>query len=515
MKNKNIFITGGQVSGDSVIGYSKYQTDLKRLIEEKKGKNGGIYIYGLYRMGKTSLIKNVIPYIEECDNRILSIYINLNLFNCGNDDDYTHFLKAVVKSVKDKLRKRKYYVPTVIEKIEEFNDISTSTYFFYSFLEIFEELKESGIRILLVIDEFDAAKDIFRSKSNFELFRELAASETYSVCLITVSRQELSQIENENPNNSSFKGIMYPFVIKGFSDDDIADFCSILKTDYDHLLSENDVNVIKGYCGSSPYLWSCIGYEIAEYRLQCKTCSLDDILNSTVILTKIRGFYNSIVSCLEHDKDRNGVSFADKLISAIIGPSFLVSESDIKLLTSMNYLIDTGVEYLAFSRAFKKYLMEIKYSNDTLNSFDTLEKKMKVLIESQKERLFSAVNATNSNEDENWFEVLNDTWNKLENKTFNPSIYRSQITSTSRKFNKYETVLNVMSLEDVMRIVRNNWYIFSSKFNDDTLEKWEIHLKECGKARNPVHHGSIKRIYTIEEQDRINSYCLEIIKQIS
>ena len=72
-----------------------------------------------------------------------------------------------------------------------------------------------------------------------------------------------------------------------------------------------------------------------------------------------------------------------------------------------------------------------------------------------------------------------------------------------------------MSLDDVIRILRTNWSIFSSSFNNELLDNWEEKLKECGIARNPVHHGSINRIYTLEEQKRIISYCNEIIKQLS
>lgn len=72
-----------------------------------------------------------------------------------------------------------------------------------------------------------------------------------------------------------------------------------------------------------------------------------------------------------------------------------------------------------------------------------------------------------------------------------------------------------MSLEDVTRILRVHWVMFSSYFHAQPLSKWELHFKECARARNPVHHGSIERVYSKEQQQRINSYCLEIIKALS
>lgn len=517
MRERNIFITGGEVYGESMIGYKEQIGSLKRMINQKLNTTGGIYVYGLYRMGKTSLIKHIMPLICEENCKQIVVYINLNEFNTNCQNCYGDFLEGIILEIEDVLETiEDSALERVHNKISAFyQDDKASMKYRQSFSKIFRYIKKAEISVLLVVDEFDAAKDVFHSKADFELLRELTASKDYSVCLVTVSRQELSLIENENPNNSSFKGVMYPFAIKGFNDEDITAFCDVLRQDYDLVLSENDLTMIKSYCGLSPYLWSCIGYELAECQLLGRECQLEEILHSTAILSKIGGFHDSIFKCLEHDKDRKGVSFADKLVSAIIGPSFLASEEDIKLLTSMNYLIDTGSEYLAFSQSFKKYLMETTYNNDILNNFDTLEKKMKVLLESEKDNIFIAASAAQQSDDDNWYEVLSDTWGKIESKTFNNASYCAQIHSTRRRFHKNETVLNVMSLEDVMRIVRNYWTIFTSKFNNDTLDKWEVKLKECGIARNPIHHGSVKRIYTIEEQNRINSYCLEIIKQLS
>lgn len=517
MRNDNIFITGGEVSGDSMIGYKEKIDSLTRLIEQRLDATGGIYVYGLYRMGKSSLLKHIIPLIEKNYSNLICIHLDLNVFNTNNQNSYAEFLEAIILELEDKLDElTDIDLTKVKEKISVFkNDDMLSIKYRLSFYKIFTFIKKAGLKVLLVIDEFDSAKDVFTCKADFELFRELVASKDYSVCLVTVSRQELSLIENVNPNNSSFKGVMHPFQIKGFDNDDIKEYRRILEEFYNYALSDQEITTITYYSGSSPYILSCIGYEIADSQLLGKETCIEDILNSTAILSKIGGFHDSIFKCLENDKDRNGVNFAEKLASVIIGPSFLASNEDVKLLISMNYLIDTGTEYLAFSHAFKKYLIEMSYSNDVLNNFDMLEKKMKVLLENNKDKLFAAVSTSDCDCDKNWFNVLSDTWDKIESKKFNKDNYIGQINNIYRKFHKNETVLNVMSLEDVMRIVRNYWSIFSYKFNDDTLDKWEIKFKDCGTARNPVHHGSVKRIYTTEEQNRINSYCMEIINQLS
>lgn len=469
MRTDNIFITGGEVSGDHMIGYKDKIEEFTRMVEQKLSTTGGIYLYGLYRMGKTSVAKQSLKQLQEAHPELLCVYINLNIFNTNKQNSFDDFLEAII-------------------------------------MELCE-----------LLDEFDAARDVFSCKADFELFRELVASPDYSVCLVTISRQELSMIEHENPNNSSFKGVMYPYTIKGFTENDIADYCRIMKEYYDYSLNEENVDFLRAHCGTSPYLWCCIGYELTERQLLNNTSfSLEDVLSIPAILSKIGGYHDSIVKCLEHDKDRNDVSLADKLVGAIIGPSYLATDEDIKLLISMNYLVDTGEACLAFSQAFKKYLLSMTYSNDVLNNFDMLEKKLKKLLDERKDNLFQIVCANNTQDEKmKWFAVLSNVWQTLDNKIFDKNGYEVQIKSTNKKFHTHETVLDVMSLEDVTRILRANWNVFSSYFHNQPLSRWETHFKECAKARNPVHHGSVERVYSKEEQQRINSYCIEIIKTLS
>jgi len=519
MRTDNIFITGGEVSGDHMIGYKDKIEEFTRMVEQKLSTTGGIYLYGLYRMGKTSVAKQSLKQLQEAHPELLCVYINLNIFNTNKQNSFDDFLEAIIMELCELLDE--FDDPSmdrVRKKISEFKKAEkSSVYYRISFNKVFTWIKKANRNVLLMIDEFDAARDVFSCKADFELFRELVASPDYSVCLVTISRQELSMIEHENPNNSSFKGVMYPYTIKGFTENDIADYCRIMKEYYDYSLNEENVDFLRAHCGTSPYLWCCIGYELTERQLLNNTSfSLEDVLSIPAILSKIGGYHDSIVKCLEHDKDRNDVSLADKLVGAIIGPSYLATDEDIKLLISMNYLVDTGETCLAFSQAFKKYLLSMTYSNDVLNNFDMLEKKLKKLLDERKDNLFQIVCANNTQDEKmKWFAVLSDVWQTLDNKPFNENGYEVQIKSTNKKFHTHETVLDVMSLEDVTRILRANWNVFSSYFHNQPLSRWETHFKECAKARNPVHHGSVERVYSKEEQQRINSYCIEIIKTLS
>ena len=520
MKKENIFVTGGEVSGDSMIGYEDYFHKLKRTISQKLNATGGLYIYGLYRTGKTSLIKKTATDIVNENQNTICVYTDLNKYNTNSPYMFENFLLGIIHTLKRNMSKiRNCDLRRVSECINYFeNDDKISQIFREDFEDIFAEIKDVGLKVLLIIDEFDAAKNVFSSKADFELFRNLTASNSFSVCLVTVSRQELSMIEHSNPNNSSFKGVMYPFLICGFDDGDICEYKETFIRYYDYELSEDTIKALKFYCGSSPYLWSCFGYQIVENLLtegENKQISIEEVYHNPNTLSKVSGYHDSVFKCLNNDKDFNGNSYIDKLVGIVIGPSFFITNEDIIMLKQMNYLMDNGSEYITVSPAFKKYLMDRSYNSDILNNFDTLERKLKNLISEKKLQIFTDVGTIQICEDDKWYDVLTDVWRKLEGKKFNASTYQRQIHNTDVKFGKKENALDVMSLEDVTRIIRAFWCTFEDKFNNERLDKWEVKLRECGKARNPVHHGSENRLYSAEKKTQINSYCIEIIKQIS
>ena len=514
MRQDNIFQVGGEVTGDSVIGYRTYHATLRRSIEQRILGTGGLYLYGLYRMGKTSLIKSTAVEIEASQNNLIYLYIVTKDYK--GENAFSDMLEAIIRQLKRKLCRfpetNLSYVSKTIEYFEQ--DKENYILFREDFKDIFKNLKEAGMQVLLVLDEFDYAREIFKTSSDFELFRELTAASEISVCLVTVSRQELCYIEQANPYTSTFKVVMQPFAICGFEKEDIADYQKKMQEFYDISLSEEMLEALKFYCGTSPYLWSCFGYEIAEKKISTPDSdfcfSIEEFYHVPSILSKINAYHDSVFKCLKTDKDTQGNSFIDKLTGIVIGPSFFVTESDFTQLESLHYLIDNGTEYIPISGAFKTYLTEHSHSNDILNNFEVLEKKLKVILESEKSELCKVCHSSSANPDSQWYDILQKPYRN----GFISANYQKQIDSTRKRFSKTVTALDVMSLEDATKIIKSFWSTFSKYFSHDALKKWETKLTECGKARNPVHHGTKSKLYTPEEQIQINSYCCEIIKQL-
>lgn len=93
-------------------------------------------------------------------------------------------------------------------------------------------------------------------------------------------------------------------------------------------------------------------------------------------------------------------------------------------------------------------------------------------------------------------------------------MYDSFIDSTQKKFFKYCTYFDVMSLSDSLKIVANAWCVFSKYFKESEYGEWREKFDKCGHARNPVAHGHEEYITDIEKQE-IDIYCKDILESIN
>lgn len=103
MRTDNIFITGGEVSGEHMIGYKDKIEAFTRMIDQKLSATGGIYLYGLYRMGKTSVAKQSLKRLQDVHPNLLCIYMNLNIFNTNSENRFNSFLEAIIIELEELL----------------------------------------------------------------------------------------------------------------------------------------------------------------------------------------------------------------------------------------------------------------------------------------------------------------------------------------------------------------------------------------------------------------------------
>ena len=106
-----------------------------------------------------------------------------------------------------------------------YNDLKVNQNDRFEFLnqvkKFFKFCKRSNIRTTFILDEFDYSESIF-SVADFQFLRELSTLPETKICLVTVSRRTIQELEPENGAISNFYGVFSELHLGLFDNNDIS-----------------------------------------------------------------------------------------------------------------------------------------------------------------------------------------------------------------------------------------------------------------------------------------------------
>lgn len=505
----NIFVVGSEVKGESQIGYKRYLDQFTNIL---LNTINNISITGLKRFGKTSIAKEVISRVKkESEKTVITIFIDL-----AKQRSFSDFLMAVRNGLEDEimgedLLAEKIYENAIFNRyLDRLNSVEPESKTYRDALEsIFKWITKRDIKVILVIDEFDAASDLYKETADFEFLRDLSSNRDIGLSLVLVSRRQLYMIEKKNFNNSTFHGVVQTYPINGFVQEDLNDFFNILKDKYKIELNAYSRERLSYYCGQSPYLFSMFAYDIVDDNAIGKEINIDSIFRRREI--DIENYYKSIFACLNNDMiEAEGaygeVSTVEKLVGVIFGPKISVVENDISVLEKMGYLYSKEEMYYSISQHFTNALRRMPLNIDTWTAILGLEKKLKSMVRKQ---IMLKHNV----------ELIDyDLWIDIFEKIGAAGTLDTYDRFIADSMNEYKCdvdMLDVCSMDVVVSIIQFYWEEwFSQFFNHDAWGKWEHKLRLCASARNPMAHGHEEFLST-EAKASVNEHCDSIIKLLS
>lgn len=505
----NIFVVGPEVKGESQIGYKRYLDQFTNIL---LNTINNISITGLKRFGKTSIAKEVLSRVKaESEKTVITIFIDL-----AKQRSFPDFLMAVRNGLEDEIMgedslAERVYQNTIFNRyLDRLNAVEPESKTYRDTLEsIFKWITKQEIRVILAIDEFDAASDLFKETADFEFLRDLSSNRDIGLSLVLISRRQLYMIEKKNFNNSTFHGVVQTYPINGFEQEDLNDFFYALKHKYDIELNEYSRERLNYYCGQSPYLFSMFAYDIVDDNVIGKEINIDSIYRRREI--DIENYYKSIFACLNNDMiDVEGaygeVSTVEKLVGVIVGPKINVVENDISVLEKMGYLYSEEEKYYSISQHFTNTLRRMPLNIDTWTAILGLEKKLKSMVRKQI--------MINHNVELIDYDLWIDIFEKI-GAAGMLDTYDKFIADSMNEYKCDVDMLDVCSMDVAVSIIQFYWEEwFSQFFNHDVWDKWEYKLRLCASARNPMAHGH-EEFLSAEAKTSVNEHCDSIIKMLS
>lgn len=196
---------GGIVYGERFIGREDELLRIRQRVFPSNGY-GNLAIMGLPRIGKSSLAWQAIMVKEKelIEQKTIPIWITTSDFNSTID-----LLQSFAKRLYRQLRQSTLPNPSmdfIREENEKIQNATTVSQLKDPLVELLVELKGHKYKVILILDEFDAAQK-FMTSDDFSFLRTLSYVPDRKICIVTTSRKTIEAIEAMDGGVSNFHGI--------------------------------------------------------------------------------------------------------------------------------------------------------------------------------------------------------------------------------------------------------------------------------------------------------------------
>lgn len=495
----NVFEGVGQCVVDEA--FFGYHEECDRLVG--KLTKGTLYrcdYRGLNRVGKTSLMINAGKRVKEYYAHDSStVVILLDMSDCLSSADFwelmcEEWIDALTAKGLLNGRLEKWLTPASFAKKTQM---------------ISGELEDRTIRVIMFIDEFDKALDIF-DESDFQKLRKYAQSPNNrgGVSLILFHRLSLQYIERKIKIGrvSTLSGVINEkLILSGFRECDM----ELYWAQFDHRLTDMQKAEIQYYCANQPYGLGMFGNEIIE-RIErgevIEEIDINQVFQS--ISANMYDWYNNrIIKLLEEEK------MIDDMIE------FIIAGRDASLDKNLGLLSDE-VKFAGFWQKGNSYaisefftsILRIYYKSHRSvqrSDLELLEDKMRDIMLIEMRNLPKDVDV----EPSTLWHVYRFNKGRYEALHKNKR-YQKMIDDNGSFWGcKYqlEDVLSFADIYDIFRVPAN-WDILCLHLPREKRDfsVWEDKLWCCVMARNALSHGSRETI-PMEKRGHVRDYCHELI----
>lgn len=491
---ENLFADYGNiVRGERFIG----RRDALQVIENRvirPREAGNLAIIGEPRIGKSSLVYKAI--IERKDElvarKFLPIWINLATY-----DRAPLFFRSLVTRCVDEMEDLNWLSETAQRAAGRALQDELSWSEGYGRIQrFFERVRQSGVRVLFILDEFDSARYLFRGDiSGFQGLRELSYRPEWRVTYVTTSRRTIRDIELRTQAISTFDGIFHKHYLAMFSAEDVEEYFARVTSvgiSATSALRER----VDFYCGGHPYLLEMLGYEMLEVLREKQEVDVDKAAQR--IAQDFLAQYDRMIDLLREDGNLG------KLLQVLFGPIVDVKQTDVDELLRYGF-IKSGEQdtCVAFSGHFQTFLGLVKreVDLDLWPIWRETEIALRHLVTTTMLEKYG----------ERWIE-------KLEKARPNLKAIFEQCRQAQKKEEKSfgsrasRNLIDFMYPQDLFAIMFAEWNIFKAIFGKDK-NYWAQRSDLLARIRNPLAHNRDKALYDYERQIA-EGYCREILAVI-
>ncbi len=494
------------------IRFAGRNLEIESIHNRVLGSNyGNLAIMGLPRIGKSSLAWNALMKIkgELSKRKILIERVNVGSIPTSKE----FYLKLMDKALPNvrTLSFEHYDQLAASRKIYNDTNSENEIEFFFALVKQFE------YRLIYILDEFDNVASFFRLQ-DFQLLRELSISPETKICLVTVSRRTIQELEPENGAISNFYGVFSDLHLKPFSDLDLNEYWRIFENIGIEISEEYKCQVYY-FVGSHPYWLDMVNYHIFNGVKAGEKSSLELLLEIGSELKKILwDNYDDIISLMEKE------GLKSHFIQAVVGPAVNLTQMNIERLTKYGLvnpilarekygtyfqsMIDAGlanendISYNSISTHLNDYLKQKETEFDIWALWNEAEHQVRNLITVYLKEKYG----------EDWRDEFVLANPKKENDILRMEDMRTRNKKTFGNLASYNLVSYTYPLDMWNCFISSDWTWFHRVLSGQQAT-WREKFLLLGKVRNPIAHSN-REFVLQDEQTKAKEICNELIDKI-
>jgi len=362
------------------------------------------------------------------------------------------------------------------------------------------QLRRSGFQAIVVLDEFDAARNIFSRSAPFEFLRAIAYEPELRVALITASRRPLPDIVVKSTAElSTFPQIFgLPVTLGCFDDRELG--VLIERSPYaDEQLRPALFALLARETGGQPFLASTL-LSVLHERWAVSGAPQLGVLP--------RQFGDAVAACgqliVDHHESmlellREAGRFT-KLLEVLFGPQETVTLQDAQQMAREGIITETDTGWAAFSESFQQYLLlDDTRTPDDQRLWQRTEPRLRAALAAALEDAYGKV----------WPVKLRESQGKLVRDC------ESRWEHARRAYPELaapdETLLDYAYPKQLLEIIMLHWEQVAPTLGH-TREGWRERLELVAKVRTPMAHNRRTPPVLMEQFRR---YCQEILDWLS
>lgn len=399
---------------------------------------------------------------------------------------------------------------------------------------VFNAITKLGMHLILVIDEFDRAREYFINGDNADgsLFQRLfswtekgGSGNNYNLTMLLISRRRVGTIAHHMAVGSDFEAGFVPKALHGFTDEELEEYFDSYNSLQNGKITDEMKQSIIYFCGRHPGLLMAFR-DAAKRESNLAEWNVQKVFQNNRL--RIEKIYERLAKLLreEYMDTMKTINCVDTFIQIFIGPAFSDNLPE-RMLRLEQYglayqTIGKNVFQLAGMTTYNSYGLcrkieplsayFVEYMRNTVIA-DDLEGIGKLLAQTEREIRNLIVSVMEKN-------YPNHVIDKISSYNVSKNSYMQTLDNIAKSEDAELrgikiTKLNVLAFKDYAKIISDEWKCFARYFGgNDCLEEMKVDFNFLHSMRNVKAHENIE-ILSNDSRKYLWDTCEKILLRIN